>query len=143
MLAAMGGEPSWRTGGPAREPAEEQIGMLQQERHEARQRMLDLMGGPDKLQQGPGSMFGIVADDEDYGYGRRRRPDRAPEIDLATGKVLAQDGVTAWKDRPYDWARKADASNPNPPRMPDTITAPGQAAARAAAAANQEENEFF
>jgi hypothetical protein len=132
MLAKLGAEPSW-TRRPQNEPSnEDQIFSEQLEREAARQRMLAVMGGPDKLHRGPGGMFGIVPDDEDYGLGPRRRAERPPEIDLASGRPLEKQG-DPFDDRPIDWVRKPALEDPNPPQMPDTLRAPGEARRRAEA----------
>ena len=146
-----GGAPSWQTG---ERSSESEIASRQREREEARKRMLDAMGGdPEQLRSGQGVMFGYGApDDEYYGYGERnacqmeeaRKVAEAREArgnDNFTPDWLSRDLTEGGK--PFDgggfdgrldgWARRAEAVDPNPPPMANTIRAPRESSVPAQA----------
>ena len=139
MLASLGGEPAWKRGSADnRASTEDAIASTQRLRQEARQRMLDAMGGSNpNLRRGAGMAFGYGAeDDEDYGYGPRRRREPEIVIDPATGKPVDFDKSMDDDFRRgggMHWSRKAEVINPNPPPMADTLRSPGQARERAEA----------
>ena len=115
-------------------------------RQAARARMLEAMGGADKIKKGQGVAFGFgAADDTDYGYGPPKEPDPREEMytdDVAMPAWMTQEmdegiinGESAkgagFDGRPVGWNRKADAQNPNPPPMANTLRGPSPYAAPA------------
>ena len=134
--------------------AEEDIEARQREMEGARKRMVAAMGGPSDALSHKLSSFGAFGgiDDENYGYGPEesmRFQDEDEEIAeeqrdeflptwLTTDPVNARDaksnlhlggfdGLTegGFDGRPDGWARKPELVDPNPPRMANTLRAPG------------------
>ena len=130
MLARLGEGTTWRDGNRVPQSEEAAKSFAQQESAEARKRMLAMMGGSsDKLKRGLGAAFGFGGeDDETYGYKPRRR-EPMQEIDVVTGKPINGpiDPDEAFANRIQEWSRKPAIVDPNPPPMPNTLRAPGQA----------------
>ena len=113
-------------------------------RQEARKRMLAAMGGESgQLKNGMGAAFGFgAADDENYGYSPQSlsamSDDDREEREMDLAGWLTNDPVGAkefqekrssgggFGGRLEGWKRKKDATDPNPPRMANTLRAPGE-----------------
>ncbi|KAL3932800.1 MAG: hypothetical protein SGPRY_000557 [Prymnesium sp.] len=106
-----------------RTPVQEQIQANQREKEEARKRMIAAMGGSsEQLRRGAGIAFGFGGEDEES-YG-----EESDEMDLLTGRPLrGMDlGGDGFDGRQKEWKRVRAAIDPNPPRMANTLRAPGQ-----------------
>ena len=98
----------------------------QAEREQARKRIMKLMNqaGSEALARGRGTAFGFgMPDDESYGI--RPQPPKGPalEIDPVSGKPVDDDTLRGdgFGGRQGNWNRKAETSDPNPPKMPNTL----------------------
>lgn len=117
----------------------------QQEKEEARKRMLAAMGpGSGQIRSGAGVAFGFGVDDEHYGYGpRASKPVKSEgneaELpgwmtrELPSGGLRATKDDDPWKSsaggfdgRSDGWARKPELVDPNPPPVADTLRGPAE-----------------
>jgi hypothetical protein len=130
----------------ARRSTEDAIAAQRAEREEARKRMLAAMGKTGIEDGSAGSYFGYGQDDTDYGYGPPREPLEPAAADdadlpmwmtreLPEGLSVRDDAQgSLWTsskagfDGRHDgWMRKPEMEDPNPPPVPGTLRAPGQA----------------
>jgi hypothetical protein len=130
---------------PPQRPPEDDMFAAMREREEARKRMIKAMGGDGikKIHSGMGTSFGFGAvDDENYGYGDQQKfrqfydkasgseeetdgmwPEWLTSDPVGAASTLGQPG-NGFDGRSEGWARKPDMTDPNPPRMPNTLRGP-------------------